>query len=156
MIIKMHTLWISRWLTWTCQSHIDDSIYYTIHSHCYTYTCCCLHNIDLFSCPVGVPERPEITGFTKPAMEGDLITLTCTTSGSKPAAHIQWFRNDKEVQGTGILQYSYFFWRVKHDWGGYSCTTTTYSVCFTIKESWYTPLKHYIHFLMLYYIWSLL
>ncbi|XP_068173714.1 cell adhesion molecule 2b [Antennarius striatus] len=68
------------------------------------YTC------SLFTMPVkttkafltvlGVPGRPEITGFTKPAMEGDIITLTCTTSGSKPAANIRWFRNDKEVQGT--------------------------------------------------------
>ncbi|XP_038150346.1 LOW QUALITY PROTEIN: cell adhesion molecule 2-like [Cyprinodon tularosa] len=68
------------------------------------YTC------SLFTMPVkttkafltvlGVPSRPEITGFTKPAMEGDEITLTCTTSGSKPAANIRWFRNDKEVQGT--------------------------------------------------------
>ncbi|MEQ2292709.1 hypothetical protein AMECASPLE_025727 [Ameca splendens] len=33
-------------------------------------------------------------------MEGDEITLTCITSGSKPAANIRWFRNDKEVQGT--------------------------------------------------------
>ncbi|XP_053279655.1 cell adhesion molecule 2b [Pleuronectes platessa] len=71
------------------------------------YTC------SLFTMPVkttkafltvlGVPGRPEITGFTKPAMEGDVITLTCTTSGSKPAAHIRWFRNDKEVQGTKEL-----------------------------------------------------
>uniref|UniRef100_A0A3Q2EIT1 Cell adhesion molecule 2b n=1 Tax=Cyprinodon variegatus TaxID=28743 RepID=A0A3Q2EIT1_CYPVA len=67
------------------------------------YTC------SLFTMPVKttkafltvlVPSRPEITGFTKPAMEGDEITLTCTTSGSKPAANIRWFRNDKEVQGT--------------------------------------------------------
>ncbi|KAM4627856.1 cell adhesion molecule 2b isoform 3-T3 [Polymixia lowei] len=68
------------------------------------YTC------SLFTMPVkttkafltvlGVPERPEITGFTKPAMEGDLITLTCTASGSKPAAYIRWFRNEKEVQGS--------------------------------------------------------
>ncbi|XP_029922076.1 cell adhesion molecule 2-like [Myripristis murdjan] len=67
------------------------------------YTC------SLFTMPVkttkafltvlGVPERPEITGFTKPALEGDMITLTCTSSGSKPAANIRWFRNDKEVQG---------------------------------------------------------
>ncbi|KAM6988484.1 cell adhesion molecule 2-like isoform 3-T5 [Tautogolabrus adspersus] len=69
-----------------------------------------LYTCSLFTMPVkttkafltvlGVPGRPEITGFTKPAMEGDLITLTCTTSGSKPAANIRWFRNDKEVQGT--------------------------------------------------------
>ncbi|KAL0972642.1 hypothetical protein UPYG_G00192290 [Umbra pygmaea] len=68
------------------------------------YTC------SLFTMPVktskafltvlGVPERPEITGFTKPAMEGDEVSLTCITSGSKPAAQIHWFRNDKEVQGT--------------------------------------------------------
>uniref|UniRef100_A0A3Q3H0R7 Cell adhesion molecule 2b n=1 Tax=Labrus bergylta TaxID=56723 RepID=A0A3Q3H0R7_9LABR len=54
-----------------------------------------LYTCSLFTMPVkttkafltvlGVPGRPEITGFTKPAMEGDLITLTCTTSGSKPA-----------------------------------------------------------------------
>ncbi|KAM3874659.1 cell adhesion molecule 2b [Diretmus argenteus] len=68
------------------------------------YTC------SLFTMPVkttkafltvlGMPLRPEITGSTKPTMEGDMITLTCTTSGSKPAANIRWFRNDKEVQGT--------------------------------------------------------
>ncbi|XP_077421850.1 cell adhesion molecule 2b isoform X2 [Vanacampus margaritifer] len=68
------------------------------------YTC------SLFTMPVkttkafltvlGVPERPEITGFTSPALEGEIITLTCTAAGSKPAAHIRWFRNDKEVQGT--------------------------------------------------------
>ncbi|XP_056297415.1 cell adhesion molecule 2b isoform X1 [Pseudoliparis swirei] len=68
------------------------------------YTC------SLFTMPVkttkafltvlGVPGRPEITGFTNPAMEDDVITLTCTTPGSKPAANIRWFRNDKEVQGT--------------------------------------------------------
>ncbi|XP_037321863.1 cell adhesion molecule 2-like isoform X4 [Pungitius pungitius] len=68
------------------------------------YTC------SLFTMPVkttkafltvlGVPGRPDITGFTKPAMEGDVLTLTCTAPGSKPAANIRWFRNDKEVQGT--------------------------------------------------------
>ncbi|KAM8904767.1 cell adhesion molecule 2-like isoform 3-T3 [Spinachia spinachia] len=67
------------------------------------YTC------SLFTMPVKttkafltvlVPGRPDITGFTKPAMEGDVLTLTCTAPGSKPAANIRWFRNDKEVQGT--------------------------------------------------------
>uniref|UniRef100_A0A8C8A249 Cell adhesion molecule 2b n=1 Tax=Oryzias sinensis TaxID=183150 RepID=A0A8C8A249_9TELE len=69
-----------------------------------------LYTCSLFTMPVrttkafltvlGVPRRPEITGFTKPAMEGEEITLTCSTTGSKPAANIRWFRNDKEVQGT--------------------------------------------------------
>ncbi|TRZ01965.1 hypothetical protein DNTS_007946, partial [Danionella cerebrum] len=31
--------------------------------------------------------------------EGEDVTLTCSTSGSKPAADIRWFRNDREVQG---------------------------------------------------------
>ncbi|KAI5625586.1 cell adhesion molecule 2 isoform X4, partial [Silurus asotus] len=67
------------------------------------YTC------SLFTMPIktskafltvlGVPEKPEITGFTRPAVEGEDVTLTCVTSGSKPAADIRWFRNDKEVQG---------------------------------------------------------
>lgn len=52
----------------------------------------------------GVPTRPEITGITKPATEGDMITLTCTTTGSKPAARIQWLRNDKEVHGERAVQ----------------------------------------------------
>ncbi|KPP77427.1 cell adhesion molecule 2-like [Scleropages formosus] len=67
------------------------------------YTC------SLFTMPVktakafltvlGVPEKPKIGGLTKPAMEGDQITLTCVSSGSKPAAEIRWFRNEKEIQG---------------------------------------------------------
>lgn len=32
-------------------------------------------------------------------MEGDLMQLTCKTSGSKPAADIRWFKNDKEIKG---------------------------------------------------------
>lgn len=51
----------------------------------------------------GVPEKPEINGLTKPAMEGDHITLTCITQGSKPAADLRWFRNEKEVKGTSCL-----------------------------------------------------
>lgn len=69
-----------------------------------------LYTCSLFTMPVkttkayltvlGVPRRPEITGFTRPALEGELVTLTCTTWGSKPAANIRWYRNDKEVQGS--------------------------------------------------------
>ncbi|CAL8279401.1 unnamed protein product [Arctogadus glacialis] len=67
------------------------------------YTC------SLFTMPVrtakafltvlGVPEKPEIDGFVKPALEGDKITLTCITQGSKPAADLRWFRNEKEIKG---------------------------------------------------------
>ncbi|XP_035289229.1 cell adhesion molecule 2-like isoform X1 [Anguilla rostrata] len=67
------------------------------------YTC------SLFTMPVkttkayltvlGVPEKPEIDGLPKPAVEGDEITLTCVSYGSRPAADIRWFRNEKEVKG---------------------------------------------------------
>ncbi|XP_040278034.1 cell adhesion molecule 2 [Bufo bufo] len=65
------------------------------------YTC------SLFTMPVktskafltvlGVPEKPHITGYTSPVMEGDKIRLTCKTSGSKPAADIRWFKGDQEI-----------------------------------------------------------
>lgn len=53
----------------------------------------------LLVCLLGVPEKPQITGFTSPVMEGERMQLTCKTSGSKPAADIRWFKNDKEVKG---------------------------------------------------------
>lgn len=54
---------------------------------------------DFLICFLGVPEKPQITGFTSPVMEGERMQLTCKTSGSKPAADIRWFKNDKEVKG---------------------------------------------------------
>ncbi|XP_072441900.1 cell adhesion molecule 2b isoform X2 [Chiloscyllium punctatum] len=66
------------------------------------YTC------SLFTMPVktakaflivlGVPQTPVISGFKGPVNEGDLVDLTCTTVGSKPAANIRWFKGDKEIQ----------------------------------------------------------
>lgn len=58
-----------------------------------------LHQADFHLRPSGVPAKPEIDGPTKPAIEGDHITLTCMTQGSKPAADLRWFRNEKEVKG---------------------------------------------------------
>lgn len=52
-----------------------------------------------FACISGVPGKPQISGFSSPVMEGDLMQLTCKTSGSKPAADIRWFKNDKEIKG---------------------------------------------------------
>ncbi|XP_073770306.1 cell adhesion molecule 2a isoform X11 [Danio rerio] len=68
-----------------------------------------LYTCSLFTMPVktakafltvlGVPKKPEINGLTKPVLEGDHITLTCVTSGSKPAADVRWFKNEMEVKG---------------------------------------------------------
>ncbi|XP_053162312.1 cell adhesion molecule 2 isoform X5 [Hemicordylus capensis] len=72
------------------------------------YTC------SLFTMPVktskafltvlGVPETPQISGFSSPVMEGERMELTCKTSGSKPAADIRWFKNDKEVKDVQYLK----------------------------------------------------
>ncbi|XP_048348950.1 cell adhesion molecule 2 isoform X2 [Sphaerodactylus townsendi] len=72
------------------------------------YTC------SLFTMPVktskafltvlGVPGKPQISGFTSPVMEGERMELTCKTSGSKPAADIRWFKNDKEVKDVQYLK----------------------------------------------------
>ncbi|XP_057357845.1 cell adhesion molecule 2 isoform X1 [Manis pentadactyla] len=53
---------------------------------------------------LGVPEKPQISGFSSPVMEGDLMQLTCKTSGSKPAADIRWFKNDKEIKDVKYLK----------------------------------------------------
>ncbi|XP_068126594.1 cell adhesion molecule 2 isoform X2 [Hyperolius riggenbachi] len=53
---------------------------------------------------LGVPEKPHITGFTSPVMEGEIIQLTCKTSGSKPAADIRWFKGDQEITDVQKLQ----------------------------------------------------
>ncbi|XP_077336236.1 cell adhesion molecule 2 isoform X2 [Lithobates pipiens] len=53
---------------------------------------------------LGVPEKPHISGFTSPVMEGEIIQLTCKTSGSKPAADIRWFKGDQEITGMQKLQ----------------------------------------------------
>ncbi|XP_078416561.1 cell adhesion molecule 2-like isoform X3 [Cetorhinus maximus] len=47
---------------------------------------------------LGVPQTPVISGFKGPVNEGDLVELTCTTIGSKPAANIRWFKGDKEIR----------------------------------------------------------
>lgn len=68
------------------------------HSLC-IIKCCCVWALRFLSHSPGVPEKPEIDGLRKPALEGDHITLTCITQGSKPAADLRWFRNEKEVKG---------------------------------------------------------
>ncbi|XP_053561173.1 cell adhesion molecule 2 [Bombina bombina] len=74
------------------------------------YTC------SLFTMPIktskafltvlGVPKKPKLSGLTSPVMEGAKIELTCTTSGSKPAAQIKWFKNNQEITGVKNKQES--------------------------------------------------
>uniref|UniRef100_H3CBK4 Cell adhesion molecule 3 n=2 Tax=Tetraodon nigroviridis TaxID=99883 RepID=H3CBK4_TETNG len=67
------------------------------------YTC------SLFTMPVrtaratvtvlGVPSEPQLSGFEQPVMEGASVTLTCSSTGSKPPAKLHWYREDQELSG---------------------------------------------------------
>ncbi|XP_048867203.1 cell adhesion molecule 3 isoform X2 [Brienomyrus brachyistius] len=48
---------------------------------------------------MGVPGKPQISGYEDPVLEGERITLTCTSSGSKPPAKLRWYRGHEEIQG---------------------------------------------------------
>ncbi|XP_041847914.1 cell adhesion molecule 3 isoform X2 [Melanotaenia boesemani] len=48
---------------------------------------------------LGVPGKPQISGFENPVPEGETVTLTCTTTGSKPPAKLRWYKGDQEVEG---------------------------------------------------------
>ncbi|XP_050977564.1 cell adhesion molecule 2a isoform X4 [Labeo rohita] len=121
------------------------------------YTC------SLFTMPVktakafltvlGVPKKPEINGLTKPVLEGDQITLTCVTSGSKPAADVRWFKNEKEVKGAKEVNASGKTFTVKsslqlqvnrHDDGvAYTCRVDHVALTATHEETTQVLEVHY-------------
>ncbi|OCT69010.1 cell adhesion molecule 3-like isoform X1 [Xenopus laevis] len=48
---------------------------------------------------LGVPQKPQVFGFESPLKENDKAKLRCTTSGSKPAANIKWYKGPEELDG---------------------------------------------------------
>ncbi|XP_053185272.1 cell adhesion molecule 3 isoform X1 [Scomber japonicus] len=48
---------------------------------------------------LGVPGKPQISGFENAVPEGGKVTLTCTSTGSKPPAKLHWYRGDQELEG---------------------------------------------------------
>ncbi|KAG8013825.1 Cell adhesion molecule 3, partial [Nibea albiflora] len=48
---------------------------------------------------LGVPGKPQILGFENPVQEGGKVTLTCTSTGSKPPARLRWYRGNQELEG---------------------------------------------------------
>ncbi|XP_063002242.1 cell adhesion molecule 3 [Elgaria multicarinata webbii] len=48
---------------------------------------------------LGIPQKPQITGYTDPLKEGDVAQLTCVSSGSKPAAELRWHKGEKVLPG---------------------------------------------------------
>ncbi|XP_029380999.1 cell adhesion molecule 3 isoform X2 [Echeneis naucrates] len=48
---------------------------------------------------LGVPGKPQISGFENAVPEGGKVTLTCISTGSKPPAKLIWYRGDQELEG---------------------------------------------------------
>ncbi|XP_068604934.1 cell adhesion molecule 3 [Brachionichthys hirsutus] len=48
---------------------------------------------------LGEPSKPQIMGFENPVLEGGTVTLTCTSTGSKPPASLHWYRAEEELKG---------------------------------------------------------
>ncbi|XP_026572179.1 cell adhesion molecule 3 [Pseudonaja textilis] len=48
---------------------------------------------------LGIPQKPQISGYSGPLREGDVAALTCVSSGSKPAAYLRWKKGDKHLTG---------------------------------------------------------
>ncbi|XP_078120241.1 cell adhesion molecule 3 isoform X1 [Sander vitreus] len=48
---------------------------------------------------LGVPGEPQILGFENAVPEGGKVTLTCTSTGSKPPARLRWYRGEQELEG---------------------------------------------------------
>ncbi|XP_042294907.1 cell adhesion molecule 3 [Sceloporus undulatus] len=46
---------------------------------------------------LGIPQKPQIFGYTDPLKEGDMAKLMCVSSGSKPAAELRWHKNGKPL-----------------------------------------------------------
>ncbi|XP_077179615.1 cell adhesion molecule 3 isoform X2 [Paroedura picta] len=48
---------------------------------------------------LGIPRKPQISGYKEPLKEGQTAKLTCVSSGSKPAAQLQWQKGGKVMLG---------------------------------------------------------
>ncbi|KAK3513800.1 hypothetical protein QTP70_028877, partial [Hemibagrus guttatus] len=47
---------------------------------------------------LGVPGKPVITGFEDPVQEEGSVTLTCTSTGSKPPAQLYWYKGQEKLE----------------------------------------------------------
>uniref|UniRef100_A0A667YT22 Cell adhesion molecule 3 n=1 Tax=Myripristis murdjan TaxID=586833 RepID=A0A667YT22_9TELE len=55
---------------------------------------------------LGVPGKPQISGNEEAVQEGGEVTLTCTSTGSKPPAKLRWYQGDRELEGEDDVKYS--------------------------------------------------
>ncbi|XP_029930693.1 cell adhesion molecule 3 isoform X2 [Myripristis murdjan] len=52
---------------------------------------------------LGVPGKPQISGNEEAVQEGGEVTLTCTSTGSKPPAKLRWYQGDRELEGHPVM-----------------------------------------------------
>ncbi|XP_070586391.1 cell adhesion molecule 3 [Erythrolamprus reginae] len=51
---------------------------------------------------LGIPQKPQISGYSDPLKEGEVAVLTCVSSGSKPAAQLRWNKGEKLLTGQSL------------------------------------------------------
>ncbi|KAM3825005.1 cell adhesion molecule 3 [Vipera latastei] len=51
---------------------------------------------------LGIPQKPQISGYSGPLREGDVALLTCASSGSKPAAQLRWNKGNRVLTGQSL------------------------------------------------------
>ncbi|XP_077078021.1 cell adhesion molecule 3 isoform X5 [Siphateles boraxobius] len=74
-------------------------VYNSIHPSICFETHISSGNLEITPGAHGVPGKPVITGFEDAVQEGSTVTLTCTSSGSKPPAKLHWYLNQEEKPG---------------------------------------------------------
>ncbi|XP_059574966.1 cell adhesion molecule 3 isoform X3 [Alligator mississippiensis] len=55
---------------------------------------------------LGIPQKPQISGYEMPIREEEMARLTCRSSGSKPAAKLRWKKGIKDLkdEGTDVME----------------------------------------------------
>nr|XP_020660404.1 cell adhesion molecule 3 [Pogona vitticeps] len=66
---------------------------------------------------LGIPQKPQISGYVAPLKDGDTAKLMCMSSGSKPAADLRWHKGDKPLQSEPLV--------VEEDANGKTFTVTS-------------------------------
>lgn len=74
---------------------------------------------------LGIPQKPVITGYKAPLREEETTTLTCRSSGSKPAAQLSWRKAGQVLQGEPT--------RIQEDPNGKTFTVSS-SVTFQVSR----------------------
>lgn len=106
---SLFTLIVSLFCLVLCPSITHSSLSYLFSTSCLFFVLSFLtFFISLhFLFHLGVPGKPVITGFEDPVQDGGSVTLTCTSTGSKPPAQLYWYKGQEKLEGTHIYLLTY-------------------------------------------------